>query len=86
MNKPLTGSRLTACEWEETGHGAFKVPSTLELPSLPKQLNGYTRTSTSSSGSTRKSNRQQNVLIGMTVVIAALTAVMTVDVVYRLYG
>ena len=34
----------------------------------------------------RTSNRQQNVLIGLTIVMAALTAVMAVDVVYRLYG
>ena len=33
----------------------------------------------------RTSNRQQNVLIGMTVVIA-LTTVMAIDVVHRLYG
>jgi hypothetical protein len=34
----------------------------------------------------RTSNRQQNVLIGLSVVMAALTAVMAVDVVHRLYG
>ena len=34
----------------------------------------------------RTSNRQQNVLIGLSVVMAALTAVMAVDVVHRLSG
>jgi hypothetical protein len=33
----------------------------------------------------RTTNRQQNILIGLTVVIAALTAVLAVDVVHRLF-
>jgi hypothetical protein len=51
MNEPLTGWTLMGTERVETVPGVSQVQSTSERPSLRRQTNGYTRTSTNFSGS-----------------------------------